>query len=71
MQYYKSICNTIDFLLDIIPLIQNFVSKLKESEETKMAFNFSKKKFFRKIILGISAFLKFIIAGIAESISFA
>ena len=32
---------------------------------------FSKKKFLKKIILGIGALLKFIIAGIAESISFA
>ena len=32
---------------------------------------FSKKKFLKKIILGIGALLKFIIAGVAESISFA
>ena len=59
-----------NFLLDIIPLIQRFVSKSKESEEMKMAFSFSKKKFFKKIILGISALLKYIIGGIAESFMF-
>lgn len=31
---------------------------------------FSRNKFFKKIILGIGALLKFIISGIAESISF-
>ncbi len=31
---------------------------------------FSKNKFLKKIILGIGALLKFIIAGIAESLSF-
>lgn len=42
----------------------------KESEETKMAFSFSKKKFFKKFILGIGALLKYIIGGIAESLIF-
>ena len=34
-----------------------------------MKFSFSRKKFFKKIILGIGALLKFIIGGIAESIT--
>lgn len=34
-----------------------------------MRFSFSKKKFLKKIILGIGALLKYIIGGIAESIS--
>ena len=32
---------------------------------------FNRNKFVKKIILGIGALLRFIIAGIAESISFA
>lgn len=35
-----------------------------------MSFSFSKKKFFKKIILGIGALLKYIIGGIAESVVF-
>ncbi len=31
---------------------------------------FSRNKFLKKIILGIGALLKFIVAGIAESLSF-
>ncbi len=32
---------------------------------------FSKKKFWKKVILGIGAFLKYVIGGIAESLIFA
>ena len=35
-----------------------------------MAFSFSRKKFIKKIILGIGALLKYIIGGIAESLIF-